>query len=338
MKLELKRIKSFNFIKYPEVKHKLTMNQNSKTNNTEVPTSLKMICNLVRALRLAVDPHMRDRYSLRSMLCYFQNIALILFFAGHFGSTVMRSRHNLSYFIESLLYDILFLLSIISIQLFYHHFEDLVDLSDFMEKHFTNVDPGVTAKFKKRSDLYFRVLAFMISSIIGLKIFEKCQPFSQEQTELRRRLYHLRNPSRQLFLDVYIPFMDETESILYIALTLYGAYITFLSCGSVVINLSLLPSIVSHLTGQYEILISLVKKFGHNPVILENVPNTNDVRRFEKYIEPNHWTDIKKHKTRIQKEKLDNYHKQYLKELVQFNQMLSQFQSKVMKTISRYSF
>lgn len=67
----------------------------------------------------------------------------------------MRSRHNLSYFIESLLYDILFLLSFISIQLFYHHFEDLADLSDFMEKHFTNVDPGVTAKFKKRSDLVF---------------------------------------------------------------------------------------------------------------------------------------------------------------------------------------
>lgn len=93
-------------------------------------------------------------------------------------------------------------------------------------------------------------------------ILETMLSVSETELEIRHSVYRTKHPERRLPYNVRVPFIDETETWWFEILYATSVYITFFYWTWSTLVLCLIPIIVIHVRGQYDILCKYVAMIG----------------------------------------------------------------------------
>ncbi|KAL1459305.1 hypothetical protein WDU94_011301 [Cyamophila willieti] len=186
------------------------------------------------------------------------------------------------------------------------------------------------------------VFSIICIGILGV-ILEPLTAISQSELDIRRNVYRTKHPERRLPANIKIPLMDESESWAYEVLFLHQFYIIMIYGACTTLFISIIPVVMIHVKGQYEILCKYIKLIGQEH--RNSLGNTI----FYHNIEAHAYTIEKKSRTRthnkleLAKERLRRriifkiYEADYLRQVIRFHHKLMAFQDKVNNIRSRLS-
>lgn len=185
-----------------------------------------------------------------------------LYLLLHLLSTLKRSSRNFSEFSQSVMEDLHFQLLYIYFQ-FYRRNTVLMREVDTLLKSFSTADKTIMEKCNlKAKKCSILTLTCMIMTFSGI-ILEKYFVLSNALSDMRKSVYEVDNPKRKLPIKFYIPFMNESQSYYYEILFTIEIYVVMIlfNISTCVVG-TLLPILIIHLEGQYNILCKYTEKIG----------------------------------------------------------------------------
>uniref|UniRef100_A0A8D8U4G4 Odorant receptor n=1 Tax=Cacopsylla melanoneura TaxID=428564 RepID=A0A8D8U4G4_9HEMI len=200
---------------------------------------------------------------------------------------------------------------------------------------FSQADRLVLQKCNRQAKytLYTYVtLAF--TAILG-SFFESLAPITNNELAIRRNVYRTKYPERRLIFNTRIPFIDESESWAYEIIYFYQLYISILFSICIGLLIGLMPLIMIHVRGQYEILSKYISMIGqeHRDTLGCRIFYTS-IQKNEYVIQPNtplilRSTRNQIHRLRAKLKRKEIYDAYYLRQVIRFHHKLLVFQDKV---------
>lgn len=312
------------------------------------PSSIKFIC-YVNEFFGVVDPIPDVGHKVstrRRVFNYVSYYLLLIFKCLHLLNTLGRSIRYLSEFYEALAEDLVLLFGFIGIWFFHCHKLQFESLKKTMETSFSKADVKLNKLCDRKAFYVFIFMRVSSSLVAAFKLLEKWFPLTEDELQKQEMIYHTKHPNRRLIMNLWIPFVDLTDSVIYpVAFVLHVYPILFLGTifGS---YLSILPMILTHIEGQYIILTTYMKKIGRkHKDMLENPVFYTDIESDRYVFAPKPIVNLQVDKrTQIlikrqeMKDKL-RYERLYIRQLVKFHQKIYNFQMEVsidMQLLPRY--
>lgn len=294
--------------------------------------SMELIWKVIKGLGF-VDPQPDKRgwrANLSRLFVYLRHASVVLFIFLHFLSTICRSIRYLPEFFQLLYEDLICAFSYTCIVFIYNHYDDIKTWRNTMENFFKNTPPHITEPCERKSKIIVIVLGVSMASILVVNFFEKYFPLSEEEFSIMKFTYRTKYPNRRLYVNVWIPFIDESEYWYYPVIYLLELYPLMLLLISIVVIKPFLIVLIIHLEAQYKILRSYVEKVGHihkdsqgNVVFYTNIEANEYVCLFN-VDRPGTRDDPKDMRRRY-----DEYEHMYVRQLLKYHQKLFKFESEV---------
>uniref|UniRef100_A0A8D9EE66 Odorant receptor n=1 Tax=Cacopsylla melanoneura TaxID=428564 RepID=A0A8D9EE66_9HEMI len=312
------------------------------------PTPVQFIVELVAKVGLVdFHPKPNTRRDWKAVfwqfIGYFQHFLVGIYIFFHFLSSTGRSIRYMPEFFQVFYEDCINLFGLIFLQIAYHFYADIKSVANFMETSLSNADKKVTEMYQKKAKLVLCVLVMSVGGALAATLFEKLLPLSEHDLDMLRFIYRTKHPERRLFVNVWIPFIDETESG-YFEVIYALELVSFVLLHLTVITIGgLLPVSIAHIEGQYTILSTYVEKIGRihrdvrgNTVYYTNIENNEYVTKqltkpAVRLRLPSKKIQIQNHQRELHKELL--YERLYFRQVVMFHQKLNTLQSKVIVSL-----
>lgn len=260
---------------------------------------------------------------------YLFNTLTGIFAFAHLLSTVTRSIRYIPELCQVLFEDALILTNFFIRLLFRQQREQLKFLIDYMENSFSTADKGIIRKCHQKQYITYVIIFSILFTGILSDFLEVLLPISEEEHEIRQKVYRTEHPERRLPFNVKFPFIDETADSNYVplyaveVLIALNFIITSAVCNTVVLT------IVIHLCGQYKILASYVEKIGTQH------RNSHGNLIFYTNIRNNEYITLVQNKNMTSKAgvKFSSmlYEKDYLGQIIKFHQEIVEFKKKVIQ-------
>ncbi|KAI5722274.1 hypothetical protein M8J76_006176 [Diaphorina citri] len=228
------------------------------------PTSIRYLLSIVEAVGFFNERRrQRDwRWRLGQLLMYFQYSVGLAFAAVHFYSTVTQSIRYLPEFFQTFLEDVFLMATYIACLQYKINYAEVEGMIRFMETSFSQFDSRVILKYKKRADLMFNVYLTMAMAIMCGALLEPFFSKTAAEFKIRRLVYQTDHPEKRHPFNVRIPGVDETQpgvfEAIYLFEIIYGFIFALVAC----VIMPIIPMIVIHLQGQFELLCHHVRKIG----------------------------------------------------------------------------
>lgn len=228
--------------------------------------SATYLCTLIETfgmLNLRVQSANPRRYKAQKRFLLVQTGFGLTWQSVQMYSTLSRASRYLPEFIQTLLENgigwlILYAMFFLNLQS-----KQLSDLNKFTETVFMKGDLEVIRKCHRQSNQMCLVFFILMSLAVLAGVGETLIPLSDSELAIRRDVYRTAHPERRLPYNMRIPFVDESESYWYEVLFALEAYIliSLVIVGSSLM-VSVIPVMIIHLRGQYEILAKYIAKIG----------------------------------------------------------------------------
>lgn len=265
----------------------------------------------------------------------FTHIVFLVFDFSHVTSTLTRSIRHLPEFMQRLLEDLTFNLFYFESLLILYNYNNIQSVMRFAEVHFSVANKQVIKRLDDKLNFIYNSFFVMLTFVFALSFLEPWVPIHQEETELLRYIYQRNRPERRLPTNFWIPFADDSESWTYEVMYTIEFYLIFLIIMLAVPMNNFIPMFITHAEGQYIILSEFVEKIGHVHRDKEGKPVMYTNMRKGTF---RHCSDLIQGIERKSDGKwIETYERLYVKEVVQFHQMLLIFRKKVnMKADTTY--
>uniref|UniRef100_A0A8D8TJR4 Odorant receptor n=1 Tax=Cacopsylla melanoneura TaxID=428564 RepID=A0A8D8TJR4_9HEMI len=306
------------------------------------PTNIRLLCNVLEWTGLHCQPNTKNwRGFLLQLFCYAQHCFIVLFLCLRFLNTCTRSVHYIPEFYQMLVEDCALLFCYLKIQLLlYHRYSDIQSLTNLMENSFSNVDQKITTKCNVKAKMISMGFIFGALCIFITKFIEMYVPVSEQDLHIKKHLYENKFPSRKILLNIYIPYMDESEYWSNKVINIVEFYVIVLMVLTGFAMASLMPALIIQLEGQYQILNYYMEQIGKvhtdwkgKPVWYTDIQIADYVYIYvENSHQPSTSRPSKRERMMLRKQRILNqilYELSYVKQLVKFHQKLSKFQYKV---------
>lgn len=270
------------------------------------------------------------KHKLQLIHVYIFNTLSILISSAHLLSTVTRSIRYVPEFCQVLLDDFLILTVFFIRLVFRARRKQLKLLIDNMENSFSTADRGIIEKCHQKQ--YITCLVFFTINCTGVVsgFLEVFLPISDVEYAILQYVYRTKHPERRLPFNLRFPYIDESEYWTYVFLYAFEACMTlnYIIWSSACV--ALVPTLIIHLCGQYEILAMYVEKIGtqhrdqwDNLIFYTNIKNNEYVT-----FKPKKRMNRMKPKARVQYDK-HLYDKHYLRQIIQFHREIVEFKKRV---------
>uniref|UniRef100_A0A8D8LUN5 Odorant receptor n=1 Tax=Cacopsylla melanoneura TaxID=428564 RepID=A0A8D8LUN5_9HEMI len=305
------------------------------------PASVRFIFDILKQIGL-VDFHVKhNREDWKAVLWqlfgYFQHVLAVLFLVSNVSSTLCRSSRHVPEFCQRLFESCIILMGFICTQIAYHRYEDIKSIVHFMETSLSNANKEIANKYKKKANI--TLFAFLLTLVFAsaAHLSDKLHPLSEKDIAELKIIYGTQNPERRHYVNVWIPYVDETLSWHYAVIHALEFWPTLIAGASFYTIGVLVLTTITVLEGQYTILRTYVKKLGrqHTDIQGNTVYYTN-IERNKYIVEPiNKRTSSVKDaalKAKLQQRDLQRhlvYEKLYFRQVLKFHQKLVILQTKV---------
>lgn len=309
------------------------------------PGSIRYFLDILRVFGLILKPNQKESF-LRRAFFYFQIMLIFVGFLLHLCNTIGRAHRNIQEFFSLLLEDCIWLILFMGLHMFNQHYEDIVTLSNFMETSFSHANRDIIRRCQKQATWIFYSFAIAIFGAQILSVIEKVISISEAEIAMRKYVYGTHYPSRRPFLPWWLPSVDETQDGLFQVQNVIALYLIVILTMIACLYFSFIPTILTHLSGQYDILSGYIQMIGHEHTDPAGIPiyytdiETNqyiydipmcsptsegpsgmgceNISQIPRQIQYANWN---------QNQTL--YEKAYLRQVIKFHQKLCSFQSKV---------
>lgn len=266
---------------------------------------------------------------LQSVYVFLNAAVMSAFVLSHLLSTFTRAIRYRPEFIQALVEDCLNILLMFGIFYFQLTYRKLNNLTDFTEVSFSKAYPNIYNKCMSESHAVLKHFCIFVLVALSGSILETMLSISETELEIRRYVYRTKHPERRLPYNVRVPFLDETETCWYEILYATSVYITFVYWTWSTLVFCLIPIIVIHVRGQYDILCKYVTMIGSEH------KDSEGYRIYYTSIEDNQYLLQKDMKDGTRKKGIgrDNmnaiYERVFLRQIVMFHKKLMSFRSEV---------
>ncbi|KAL1456347.1 hypothetical protein WDU94_001084 [Cyamophila willieti] len=210
--------------------------------------------------------------------------------------------------------------------------EQLTFLSHFMDNVFSKADRSIIQKCHRYSNMACLAFFAAVSLAVVGSFLETFIPLSKSELDIRRKVYRTKYPERRLPYNMRIPFVDESESWAYETIYVIDMIVMFYFIWWVSLSVSLVPVMIIHVKGQYEILCKYICIVGkpHADSYGNNIFYSNIVRNecyIKLYTAPRGKKKLISRTERLLRRK--KYEQNYLRQIIEFHKHLVTFQKKV---------
>ncbi|KAI5722776.1 hypothetical protein M8J76_013331 [Diaphorina citri] len=299
-------------------------------------TSIRFHCEILEKLGLSNFSGSSDKFQYVYMTI--QYTIICTFLICHAWSTCTRATRYLPEFYQTFLEDIAVDLMVVQLLCFNLQYEKITELTNLMENSCTvnsEVRKG-RAKTKKVMVLFFLFVSLSMSGLV----VQTLAPLNSEELEIQAHVYRTKHPERILMSNLNVPFIDETESYYYEAITVYELYLAFLFIIGFTVVATMIPTIIFFMEGQYTILCKHVENLGtklrdsHGHRFFYTNLEKNRIEYFssirnKRFFRLNTRKRSLKHRLMIEKMIEQKYEKLYLRQIIYFHQKMMQLQQKV---------
>uniref|UniRef100_A0A8D9ED10 Odorant receptor n=1 Tax=Cacopsylla melanoneura TaxID=428564 RepID=A0A8D9ED10_9HEMI len=298
--------------------------------------SVKQICQILQyGGRVNLHQHKSKwKSTLQDIYVFIQETLYTLCALSHLFSAITRGVRYLPEFFQALCDNMIFWY--LNCYCFYYHIRNrkLCHIIELTENTFTKADQQIVQKYHKRSNLFSIVLFIVVFSSSMFTIFlETVMPIPQNELEIRRYVYRTAHPERRHAGPVRIPFLDESKSWTYEIIYVLQMYILAIHSVWATCLSSIVPVMLMHIQGQYEILCKYISMIGkeHRDIVGNRIFYTS-IERNEYVIEST--PPVKRRNTQNRINRMPRRNKQiyeddYLRQIVKFHQKLQHLLNEV---------
>lgn len=199
-----------------------------------------------------------------------------------------------------------------------------------IENSFSKADSKVVRKCKNQCKMVFVVILVLTYGSLFASAIEALLPMSAKEIELSRMIYQTNHPERRMPAHLYIPLADRPESWVYISAFLMTIYMQWLYSSVIILIASSIPVVLIHLKSQYEILSYYTQQIGrkHTNSTGEEIFYMN-IKKNEIFVPTKTIPGRTKFDLKSPFKSYEEYDQFYLKQIVQFHNMLLIFQKGV---------
>lgn len=256
---------------------------------------------------------------------------------SHLISTFTRSIRFVDEFLHRLFEDFAFNLFYFDCNIFIFRYDEVQAMVKYMETSFSMSNEKIVQKCNKKGKT--TLLLFLIIGAVATSgsILETFFRSTEEEMDMIRYVYHRKHPERLLQTNFYVPFVDDSESPYYEIIWITELLMISLVNFAIGVSGSFVPTLVTHIEGQYEILCSYVENLGRihldedeNRIIYTDIINNqilriNDEKKFRGNFEVFRYSG----KCTLDPKIEELYQQDYCRQIVKFHQVLIHFQEKV---------
>uniref|UniRef100_A0A8D8Y3R8 Uncharacterized protein n=1 Tax=Cacopsylla melanoneura TaxID=428564 RepID=A0A8D8Y3R8_9HEMI len=299
------------------------------------PASVRFICDILEHIGMVnfqVKPIREDwKAVLWQLFGYFQHFFVILFMISNLASTCRSIRH-VPEFCQRLFESCIILMGFICTQIAYHRYEDIKSIVHFMETSLSNANKEIANKYKKKANI--TLFAFLLTLVFAsaANLSDKLHPLSEKDIAELKIIYGTQNPERRHYVNVWIPYVDETLSWHYAVIHALECWPILIAGASFYTIGVLILTTITVLEGQYTILRTYVKKIGqqHTDIQGNTVYYTN-IERNKYIVEPinKRTSSVKAKLQQREYQRQLVYEKLYFRQVLKFHQKLVILQTKV---------
>lgn len=273
--------------------------------------------------------------SLQSVYVFCQSTLFLFHILCHLFSTLTRATRYLPEFFQTFLEDCVIFFLAYAVYFLRSRHHQITYLSDFMETAFSKADPRIIQKCYRQGKLTCLGFLIVVALAIAGSFLETFLPMSSSELRIRRSVYsETKHPERRLPFNLRVPFVDETESWAYEIIYAIDIYIMINFIFWVSLSVSVVPIMILHIRGQYEILskyVALIGKEhrdGHGYRIFYNNIEADD------YMVKMYSGVGRRRRGRFRDVCLAlrrqiTYERHYLRQIIEFHQKLLNFQDEV---------
>ncbi|KAL1451756.1 hypothetical protein WDU94_006104 [Cyamophila willieti] len=180
-------------------------------------------------------------------------------------SLLFRSIHDTKDFMEKLI-EVLFAMTFTAeILLIKIHIQKVLDLINYMEDHFLPVPPEIKKDCWKEEMITVVVVASSLMSVLIARIHETFLPWPQHDLDLIRELYGKKNPERLLPSNLWVPWIDTSEPIIYNIFYAYTTLMLILYLIAMAYCVLQITLFLTPLEGQFKVLAKCLAQLGRIP-------------------------------------------------------------------------
>lgn len=329
-----------------------------KVKSTRVNDLTMSLKYLIRVVELIGLCHLRSdknhptwRVKSHRGYVYCMHTLCIVFLTLEALSIILRAVRYLPELFIKILEETLLLSTYLTAFFFYSlQREILLHMVDFLDVHFEKFPPRYLKKCQDYTWRWFWLFSIIIAFMTLLTVARALLPLPAEVMMERRTVYPTKYPDKRHPVDVYLYFIDESESWYYEVIFIYISYLLIFifpfMAGAII---TLIPSMVKHIAGQYEILSSFAVQLGkqHRDSVGCRIIYTN-IERNEFVMIPENWIDFtdtdckepyknvsyteflqRKRTEQFIKTLERDYERSYLKMIIQYHRKLLDFQEMV---------
>ncbi|KAI5695437.1 hypothetical protein M8J77_015338 [Diaphorina citri] len=244
---------------------------------------------------------------------------------NHFMATVTRSVRYMPEFFQRLLEDLTINLFLGTSLICCYHNEHVQFIIKFMENYFSVADEQVIKACNRSTKILLIVFTTFGTVVFTLPVFETFLPISEQEKDLIACIYKRSHPERRFAVNLWVPFIDDSESWYYECIFMFEIYQIYLLLMVAVPATTIIPMFITYTEGQYVILSDFVEKIGQT--------HTDKIGRriFYTSLRKGEWVYVsslvsKRNKKQQLKRLLESYEKEYCRQVIKFHHMLLKFQ------------
>uniref|UniRef100_A0A8D9E9S9 Odorant receptor n=1 Tax=Cacopsylla melanoneura TaxID=428564 RepID=A0A8D9E9S9_9HEMI len=261
------------------------------------------------------------------LVCSVHFLLMYSLIVGHLWSTITRASRHAQELIQATLEDLILISIGIAVLYFKTHSTEIIQLMTIMES-FSRANMSILMKYNRYSKIVLLTIFCLIFCAFNGHILEALYPVADDDLKIRQIVYRTRHPERKHPFDVRIPFVDESKSWVYEIVFLLQVYTIFVLICFTTLIITVLPVIIVHMRGQYDMLATFIEKIGEKHL---------DSFGFQIYytnieINASYYVMMEKRCKDSSKQmfrRIRAYERSYLKQIIQFHQKLLMFQEKV---------
>ncbi|KAI5725524.1 odorant receptor Or2-like [Diaphorina citri] len=136
-----------------------------------------------------------------------------------------------------------------------------------METSFSTQETEIVEKTYAKAKFIFYVCVTSAIGCLSGSILETFFTVSQEELDLLSHIYDRKYPNNRLQTNFWVPDIDDSEPPYYQIIFVTELYLIYLIILLTILSVSLIPMLVTHIAGQYEILCNRIQSLGHSSIM-----------------------------------------------------------------------
>lgn len=205
---------------------------------------------------------------LMTVLFWTNNILGVFTLGSHIINTMTASTRYMPEFFQRLLEDVAFFEVYLEANLIRTNLKDLMQLLHHMETLFISQELEIVHKCHVKAKGIFFVAVAICGVCLMASVLETYFPVSQEELDLLAYIYDRKYPDNRLQTTFWIPGIDDSEPPYYQVIFVMEFYLIFMFFLMAILSVSLIPMLVTHIAGQYEILCKQIQGLGRQEICI----------------------------------------------------------------------